>query len=231
MAAGLNRAGVTPSASGRIRSVPDTRTIRFYTTLGLIDGPAEMRGRTAYYGQRHLLQLVAVKRLQASDLTLSDIQKQLTGLTNRRLKTIAGLPDGFWKDAEKHLQHAEAATSNQRSGNALTTDAVGQSNASANASASSESASQDGTAFWNRMPGDVVAECTASSDSTASNLMPPANTAAPMARWVLAIDEGVELHVDAGRAASDGIDPHRIAKRVNIALQQLINQGAPMQTP
>ena len=33
--------------NGRVRQVPDLRTIRYYTTLGLIDRPAEMRGRTA----------------------------------------------------------------------------------------------------------------------------------------------------------------------------------------
>ena len=52
-------------ANGRVREVPDRRTIRYYTTLGLIDRPARMRGRTALYGRRHLLQLVAIKRLQA----------------------------------------------------------------------------------------------------------------------------------------------------------------------
>src|SRR5690348_15034744 len=51
-------------ASARVRDVPDVRTIRYYTTLGLIDRPAALRGRTALYGRRHLLQLVAIKRLQ-----------------------------------------------------------------------------------------------------------------------------------------------------------------------
>ena len=36
-------------SSGRVRDVPDLRTIRYYTTLGLLDKPAEMRGRRAYY--------------------------------------------------------------------------------------------------------------------------------------------------------------------------------------
>ena len=51
--------------SGRVRDVPDLRTIRYYTTLGLLDRAAAMRGRTALYGPRHLLQLVLIKRLQA----------------------------------------------------------------------------------------------------------------------------------------------------------------------
>ncbi len=55
-------------ASGRVRQVPDQRVIRWYTTLGLVDRPAAMRGRTALYGPRHLRKLVAIKRLQASRL-------------------------------------------------------------------------------------------------------------------------------------------------------------------
>ena len=53
------------SRNGRVRDIPDLRTIRYYTTAGLLERPAEMRGRTALYGRRHLLQLVAIKKLQA----------------------------------------------------------------------------------------------------------------------------------------------------------------------
>ena len=67
-------------ASGRVRDVPDRRTIRYYTTLGLIDRPAAMRGRTALYGLRHLLQLAAIKRLQAHGLSLAEVQQRLVGL-------------------------------------------------------------------------------------------------------------------------------------------------------
>lgn len=79
------------AASGRVRDVPDTRTIRYYTTLGLIDRPAQMRGRTALYGRRHLYQLVAIKRLQAQGLSLLDIQQQLLGRTDRDLARLAKL--------------------------------------------------------------------------------------------------------------------------------------------
>src|SRR5919202_1029774 len=69
-------------ASGRVREVPDRRTIRYYTTLGLVDRPAAVRGRTALYSTRHLLQLVAIKRLQARGLTLAEVQRRLLGLTD-----------------------------------------------------------------------------------------------------------------------------------------------------
>src|SRR5271170_3117537 len=72
--------------SGRVRDVPDLRTIRYYTTVGLLDRPAAMRGRTALYGERHLLQLVAIKRLQAQGLTLAAVQERVVGLSNKGLR-------------------------------------------------------------------------------------------------------------------------------------------------
>src|SRR5438046_8479073 len=78
--------------SGRVRDVPDRRTIRYYTTLGLLNRPAEMRGRTALYGRRHLLQLVAIKRLQTRGLSLAAIQQKLLGLNDAALRSLARLP-------------------------------------------------------------------------------------------------------------------------------------------
>ncbi|WP_328989008.1 helix-turn-helix domain-containing protein [Kribbella sp. NBC_01245] len=78
--------------NGRVRAVPDRRAIRWYSTIGLVDRPAEMRGRTALYGRRHLLQLVAIKRLQSQGRALAEIQAELAGATDRTLSTIAALP-------------------------------------------------------------------------------------------------------------------------------------------
>jgi DNA-binding transcriptional MerR regulator len=79
--------------NGQVRDVPGTRAIRYYTTLGLLDRPAAMKGRTALYGRRHLAQLVAVKRLQADGLSLTEVQEQLSAVTDTRLEEIAQLPD------------------------------------------------------------------------------------------------------------------------------------------
>ena len=79
-------------SSGRVRDVPDRRAIRWYTTIGLIDRPVAHRGRTALYGPRHLLQLVAVKRLQARGLPLVAIQQELAGATDTELERVARLP-------------------------------------------------------------------------------------------------------------------------------------------
>ncbi len=78
------------TSNGRVRDIPDLRTIRYYTTAGLLDRPAEMRGRTALYGRRHLLQLVAIKQLQARGLSLSQVQERLAGATDAMLRRLAG---------------------------------------------------------------------------------------------------------------------------------------------
>jgi DNA-binding transcriptional MerR regulator len=75
-------------SSGRVRDVPDSRTIRYYTTLGILDRPAAMRGRIALYGRRHLLQLVAIKRLQAQGLSLAQVQERVLGLSNAALRRL-----------------------------------------------------------------------------------------------------------------------------------------------
>jgi DNA-binding transcriptional MerR regulator len=90
--------------SGRIREVPDVRTIRYYTTLGLLDRPLEMQGRTAFYGPRHLLQLLAVKQLQAEGRSLTQIQHTLAGADDRTLHGIVALPEQRLKDLEQRLQ-------------------------------------------------------------------------------------------------------------------------------
>jgi len=87
-AAGALAAADVRALNGRITEVPDARVIRWYTTTGLVDRPV-MRGRVAYYGERHLMQLLAVKRLQAQGLTLAAIQQRLAGATDATLRTAA----------------------------------------------------------------------------------------------------------------------------------------------
>jgi hypothetical protein len=84
--------GYDGQPSGRVRDLPDRRAIRWYTTIGLVDRPAATRGRTAMYGPRHLLQLVAIKRLQAQGLSLVAIQAELAGATDAQLTRVARLP-------------------------------------------------------------------------------------------------------------------------------------------
>jgi DNA-binding transcriptional MerR regulator len=84
--------GYLGQSSGRVRDLPDQRAVRWYTTLGLVDRPSAMRGRTALYGRRHLLQLVAIKRLQAAGRSLAEVQQELAAASDERLEHLADLP-------------------------------------------------------------------------------------------------------------------------------------------
>jgi hypothetical protein len=79
-------------ANRRVTELPDERTIRWYSTIGLLDRPVSYRGRTALYGERHVLQLVAIKRRQAEGRALAEIQDELVGATDRTLRRIAAVP-------------------------------------------------------------------------------------------------------------------------------------------
>jgi DNA-binding transcriptional MerR regulator len=89
----------------RVSPIPDARTIRYYTTLGLLDRPV-IQGRQARYGKRHLLQAVAIKALQGRGMPLSEIQSRLYGLSDDELVCL--LSD-LVPDAEETPKKKEAA--------------------------------------------------------------------------------------------------------------------------
>jgi DNA-binding transcriptional MerR regulator len=74
-------------ADARVSAAPDARTVRYYTTLGLLDRPG-IEDRKAVYGPRHLLQLLAVKALQAAELPLAEIQQRLYGRSDGELEAL-----------------------------------------------------------------------------------------------------------------------------------------------
>lgn len=96
-------------ATRRVTDLPDERTIRWYATIGLLDRPSGNRGRTALYGERHVLQLVAIKRRQAEGRSLAEIQAELVGATDRTLRKIADLPDGAVPTSARATAHSAAA--------------------------------------------------------------------------------------------------------------------------
>jgi DNA-binding transcriptional MerR regulator len=84
----LQDAGVDDRrADGRVSPVPDARTVRYYTTLGLVDRP-RIVDREARYGQRHILQLAAIKRMQADGARLADVQRRLYGRSDAELEAL-----------------------------------------------------------------------------------------------------------------------------------------------
>ena len=85
------RDGAAAPVNGRVRDVPGERLIRWYTTIGLVDPPLTRRGRVARYGRRHLLQLVAIKRMQAAGHSIAEIQAALAGAEDHTLEAVSGL--------------------------------------------------------------------------------------------------------------------------------------------
>jgi DNA-binding transcriptional MerR regulator len=95
--------------NGRVRDVPDRRAIRWYTTIGLVDRPLGMRGRTALYGPRHLQQLVAIKRWQAEGRSLAQIQADFVWLSPRDLTEASRVPERLLADDDAPETTADEA--------------------------------------------------------------------------------------------------------------------------
>src|SRR5689334_19976786 len=68
-------AGVTP------------RTVRYYTTEGLLPSP-DMRGRYALYGEEHLLRLQLIGRLKEAFLPLGEIKTRLDQLNMAQVRQL-----------------------------------------------------------------------------------------------------------------------------------------------
>jgi len=73
-------------ANGQTGEQMTVRNIRYYRTLGLLD-PPEIGGGQGF-GEKHRLQLVALRLLQAQGLPLSRIQQLLFGRSLEELKEI-----------------------------------------------------------------------------------------------------------------------------------------------
>ena len=74
-------------ANGQTATELSARTLHYYRSTGLLDAPESGAGRG--YGRRHLLQLKAIRILQAHGLPLSRIQQLLFGRSDKELEQIA----------------------------------------------------------------------------------------------------------------------------------------------
>jgi DNA-binding transcriptional MerR regulator len=199
------RSKVGGQPNGRVRQVPDVRTIRWYTTIGLLDRPSEMRGRTALYGRRHLAQIVAIKRLQAAGKSLTEVQEQLIGADDATLFRIAGL--------------AGSAGIAGIAGTADSTAAAGLEDGTAERSALPESSGTDrGVRFWSAPPKSPPAAGSAPEDAASEGQAPkgrapegPAPEDAPPVHGVR-LAEDVTLLLTAARRAPDTAERHALAE-------------------
>ncbi len=83
----IDAMGLVP-VDGRAARHPDARAVRYYVGLGLVDRPLGYRGNAALYGRRHLLQLLAIKALQARGLGLPQVQGRLLGRPDGELQAL-----------------------------------------------------------------------------------------------------------------------------------------------
>ena len=72
---------------GRVSDAPDARTVRYYTTMGLVDRP-RIVDREARYGWRQVLQVLTIKALQHQGRPLLQIQKLLYGRSEAELEAV-----------------------------------------------------------------------------------------------------------------------------------------------
>ncbi len=77
--------GISP-VNGQAGEAISVRTIRYYRGLGLLDPPKSGAGQG--YEEKHRLQLVAVRLLQAQGLPLSRIQQLLLGRSVEDLRVV-----------------------------------------------------------------------------------------------------------------------------------------------
>jgi DNA-binding transcriptional MerR regulator len=78
---------------GSVTELPDERTVRYYLAEGLISTASEKLGTASLYGYRHLLQLLAIKRLQADYLPIRKIRELIENKTEAELEELLGLDD------------------------------------------------------------------------------------------------------------------------------------------
>ena len=84
---------------GTVSEVPDERTVRYYLTEGLLSSAEEKQGTASVFGYLHLLQLLAVKHLQAQHLPIRKIRELVEGRSERELERLLGVDA---KQAGKH---------------------------------------------------------------------------------------------------------------------------------
>ena len=92
---------------GTVTSVPDERTIRYYIAEGLIQAPDEKQGTASVFSYLNLLQLVAVKKLQAEHFPIRKIREVVSGKSEQELETLLGIgPESGAKgnEAKRYLE-------------------------------------------------------------------------------------------------------------------------------
>ena len=154
---------------GTVSLVPDERTIRYYLAEGLIQAADEKQGTASVFTYKHLLQLIAVKKLQAEHLPIRKIRELVTDKDQQQLESLLGVTASAKrtddKEAKRYLESLLAPSMSFGSIN----------NAPQNAAPSSPPAApsrRESTASWQRVEIEPGLELHIRSDYT-----PPVSTA------------------------------------------------------
>lgn len=89
---------------GTVTNVPDERTIRYYLSEGLIQSPGEKQGTASVFSYLNLLQLVAVKKLQAEHLPIRKIRELVGDKSEQELETLLGFGGTTGKKSESEAK-------------------------------------------------------------------------------------------------------------------------------
>jgi DNA-binding transcriptional MerR regulator len=94
-----------------VTASPDERTVRYYLSENLISASEEKRGTATVYSYFHLLQLLAIKKLQAEHLSIRQIRKMITEQSENQLEDLLANKQNAKNEAQKFLESLLSSTS------------------------------------------------------------------------------------------------------------------------
>lgn len=171
---------------GTVSDVPDERTIRYYLAEGLISPAEDKQGTASVFGYRHLLQLLAVKKLQAEHLPIRKIRELVESREVRELERLLGLEGGAASKNEALSYLERLLTKPQPTSHATSTRALN---------------------FSVSPPADVAPRAASP---------PPVSQSSHVGAWErIEIEPGLEIHIQSSyRPPGDARGLRRLAQHV-----------------
>lgn len=148
----------TTQTKRQVSEAPTVRTIRYYADLGLLDAPSARHGLWAMYGERHLVQLLAIKRLQADGLSLDEVRARMAAAGPRQLQQLGRIDSRTFKgEGQRSLFHESTRVESLQ--DTSLPDRAGDGEESDDATSTSASESSPASAISPRqgirLPGDI----------------------------------------------------------------------------